>query len=64
MKKIFLSAKELAERWNISIKTLRQWRWQKKGPKFIKIGGRAAYRLEDIEKFEDAWEDQKIFNIK
>lgn len=43
---------ELAARWNISHRTLERWRWSGEGPRFIKIGGRVVYRLEDIEEFE------------
>jgi hypothetical protein len=43
---------ELARRWRISARTLERWRWMKRGPAFLKIGGRVAYRLEDIEAFE------------
>ncbi|MBK8174776.1 MAG: helix-turn-helix domain-containing protein [Rhodospirillales bacterium] len=44
--------KQLAERWGISPKTLERWRWLGQGPKFLKLGGRIAYRLADIEAFE------------
>lgn len=43
---------ELAARWNISHRTLERWRWAGEGPKFLKMGGRVVYRLEDIEAFE------------
>lgn len=43
---------QLADRWNISHRTLERWRWRKEGPSFIKIGGRVVYRLEDVEAFE------------
>jgi len=43
---------DLARRWNVSPRTLERWRWLGQGPRFLKIGGRVAYRLEDIEKFE------------
>lgn len=42
----------LAQRWCISPRTLEQWRWQGRGPRFLKVGGRVLYRLEDIEAFE------------
>ncbi len=42
----------LARRWDVSTKTLERWRWLKKGPAYIKLGGRVAYRLADIEAFE------------
>lgn len=45
---------DLARRWNVSPRTLERWRWLGQGPRFLKIGGRVAYRLEDIEAFETA----------
>lgn len=48
----FLTPDRLAERWSITPMTLKQWRWNGKGPHFLKIGGRVLYRLEDIEDFE------------
>ena len=47
-----LNQKQLAERWGVSPKTLERWRWLGQGPKFLKLGGRIAYRLEDIETYE------------
>ena len=44
--------KQLADRWLMSPRTLEQWRWQGKGPKYLKIGARIVYRLEDVEAFE------------
>jgi predicted site-specific integrase-resolvase len=43
---------ELARRWKISPRTLERWRWLGQPPRFLKIGGRVAYRIEDIEAFE------------
>lgn len=43
---------ELARRWKLSPRTLERWRWIGEGPKFIKLGGRVVYRLQDIEAFE------------
>lgn len=43
---------ELAIRWNISPRTLERWRWTGEGPRYLKVGGRVVYRLEDIEAFE------------
>lgn len=43
---------ELSRRWNISPRTLERWRWLGQGPRYLKIGGRVVYRLEDIEAFE------------
>lgn len=47
-----LNQNDLASRWNISPRTLERWRWLKLGPPYLKLGGRVAYRLEDIEAYE------------
>jgi hypothetical protein len=47
-----LGQNALASRWNISPRTLERWRWRGEGPAYLKIGGRVAYRLADIEAFE------------
>jgi hypothetical protein len=43
---------DLSRRWNVSPRTLERWRWLSLGPRYLKIGGRVVYRLEDIEAFE------------
>ena len=45
---------QLARRWSLSPRTLERWRWLQEGPKYVKVGGRILYRLEDIEAFEKA----------
>jgi predicted site-specific integrase-resolvase len=47
-----LKQRELADRWNISPRTLERWRWVGEGPQYLKVGGRVAYRLEDVEAYE------------
>ncbi|MEI8296227.1 MAG: helix-turn-helix domain-containing protein [Alphaproteobacteria bacterium] len=47
-----LTPDALAARWNITNGTLSQWRWNGKGPQFLKIGRRVLYRIEDVEAFE------------
>jgi len=42
----------LADRWNISHRTLERWRWTGEGPHYVKLGGRVVYRIEDVEAFE------------
>jgi hypothetical protein len=49
-----LDQKTLAKRWLVSPRTLEQWRWQGRGPRYLKIGGRVVYRLSDVESFEAA----------
>lgn len=51
-----LTQHQLARRWGLSPRTLERWRWIGTGPAFLKIGGRVAYRVEDI----DAWETQRL----
>lgn len=47
-----LSQCDLAARWHMSARTLERWRFLHQGPPFLKLGGRIAYRLADIEAFE------------
>jgi hypothetical protein len=49
-----LNQHDLAARWRMSVRTLERWRSQRQGPPFLRLGGRIAYRLEDIEAFEAA----------
>lgn len=50
----FLNQKQLARRWGLSPRTLERWRWQGRGPNYLKLVGRVSYRLTDIEAFEAA----------
>lgn len=44
-----LTEKALAERWDITTRTLQDWRKNGLGPRFIRIGERSIfYRLEDV----------------
>ncbi len=52
MTKTHVTQTELARRWSISPRTLERWRWIGEGPRFLKIGGRVLYRLDEIEAFE------------
>jgi hypothetical protein len=49
-----IDQKGLAERWLISPRTLEQWRWQGRGPRYLKINRRVVYPLAEIEAFEAA----------
>jgi hypothetical protein len=48
----FFPQDALAKRWQVSPRTLERWRWTGIGPRFLKIGRRVRYRLEDIEAYE------------
>ena len=49
-----LNQEQLARRWAVSPRTLERWRSIGRGPAFLRLVGRVAYRLEDIEAFEKA----------
>lgn len=57
----FLNQTEVSRRWKMSERTLEAWRWRRKGPRFLRIGGRVRYRLEDIESFEAAQLNSSTF---
>ena len=42
---------EVAEMLCVSALTLRKWRWEGKGPRFVKVGRKVAYRKEDLDAF-------------
>ena len=47
-----ISQNELAQRWQVSEATLERWRFQRKGPQFLRLGGQVRYRLVDVESYE------------
>lgn len=49
-----LLQRDLGIRWHVSPRTLENLRWRKKGPAYLKVGGRVVYRLEDVEAYEKA----------
>ena len=49
-----LTPEEVSALWNVSTTTLSQWRWNGRGPKFIKIGKIIKYRAVDLKIFERA----------
>lgn len=48
-----LLQRELANRWQKSVRTLQRWRAEGYGPAFLLIGGTVHYRLADVLAFED-----------
>jgi predicted DNA-binding transcriptional regulator AlpA len=54
MPKPHLNETALADRLGLSVRTIQRWRWQKKGPAYLKMGNRVAYREEDV----GAWEEK------
>jgi hypothetical protein len=49
-----LTQLDLARRWRKSPRTLERWRWLRQGPRYLKLGARVVYRLDDVEAFEAA----------
>lgn len=47
-----LTPAELAERWNLAEKTLRNWRANGAGPVYVKLGRAVLYPLRAVEAFE------------
>lgn len=47
-----LTQEQLAARWHMSPRTLEQWRWLGKGPRFLKIGARVLYDEEAVTEYE------------
>lgn len=47
-----ITQQALADRWQFSPRTLEQWRYRGVGPRFLKIGGRVRYRIDDVEAYE------------
>lgn len=46
-----LDATEVAAWTGIAIRTLSQWRYLRRGPTYLRLGGRVRYRRSDV----DAW---------
>jgi hypothetical protein len=44
--------RQLAARWDLSVRTLQQWRRNGIGPTYMKLGSRVCYRLCDVVEFE------------
>jgi hypothetical protein len=49
-----LTQHDVARRWRMSERTLEAWRWRKRGPAHLKIGGKIMYRLADVLAYEMA----------
>lgn len=54
MTEIRLTPEKLSARWSVPLATLSQWRWNGKGPPYLKLGKHISYCIEDVEAFERA----------
>ena len=50
----YITTKELATRWRMSPQTLANQRSLGTGPPYLKLGNHIAYRVSDIEAYEEA----------
>lgn len=46
-----LTEYELAQRLHVSLASLRRWRLERRGPRFIKVSALVRYRPEDVEEW-------------
>ena len=47
----FMTEKEVAGHLNVSLASLRRWRLEGRGPRFVKVGALVRYRPEDLEQW-------------
>ena len=59
----YLSQKELARRWNFTVKTIQRWRAENKGPEYINFYGRVRYTPEAVREFEEKFLNEEGENI-
>ena len=52
MEKLVLDEHDLSARWGVNFKTLKRWRNEGRGPRYIKIGRSVTYLPKDVEHFE------------
>jgi hypothetical protein len=50
--KALIRERDLARRWQKSLRTLQRWRRAELGPAWLRIGTTVYYRIEDIHAFE------------
>jgi predicted DNA-binding transcriptional regulator AlpA len=48
----YLTPRQVADRYQISVETLKDWRYHGDGPKYVKLGQQVRYRLRDLEEWE------------
>jgi predicted site-specific integrase-resolvase len=54
----FLTPDQVAERYQISPDSLKEWRYKGRGPKFLRIGKRVRYREADLLRWEQEQEQE------
>lgn len=51
---VYLTQRELSQRWKISIRTLERWRGERYGPAWHVLGGSVRYAMADVLDYEAA----------
>jgi predicted DNA-binding transcriptional regulator AlpA len=54
-----LNERQVADSCAISVLTLRKWRTEGRGPRFVKIGTLVRYRPEDVDAWIESHESQR-----
>ena len=51
---VLISPAQLSKRWNVSVQTLRNWRFHRAGPSYVELGDKYAvrYPVSEIIKYE------------
>jgi hypothetical protein len=60
-KNIWITPEQLAERLQIALGTLANWRTRRQGPKYIRLSGKRGsvrYRLDDVERWEQQQQEE------
>ena len=49
-----LTDHEVAESYGLTVYCVRRWRYEGRGPKFLRLGGAIRYRAKDVQEFMDS----------
>jgi predicted site-specific integrase-resolvase len=53
---VYLTPEQVAERYQLSPDTLKEWRYKRTGPMFVRLRKRVRYKLADLERWEQEQE--------
>jgi hypothetical protein len=54
----YLTPGQVAERYQVSAETLKDWRYRRVGPPHLKLGRNVRYRLSDLKRWERSQEPE------
>ena len=49
--KALLNERQVSRLLGVTVAAVRRWRWQRRGPTYLKVEGAVRYRLDDIERY-------------